>query len=579
MQHESRRPVSSRSGLFRRLHRRLALGALACLAVPACICFAPASHAQERDIRLVLQITVDGLRGDLLNRYRRSFGNSGFNYLLQNGAVFTNAHYLHANTETIVGHTTLSTGAHPSQHGMVGNVIFDRDAGEIAYNIEDADSPLLPTRDEKKEGEQVDPAQKKSRTQGRSPKKILVSTLADELFMHYAGRSKIFGVSGKDRSAIAMAGHAGKAFWFSTSTGDYVTSAYYYKAYPEWAAAWNEKRHADSHAGTSWELTADRSTYMLRNQDDRTFETDLGGYGKTFPHPFGTSDDKLFYTRILVSPAGDRLSADFAKQIVKHEDLGQDEVPDYLSVSFSGVDAVNHFFGPSSLENEAVVRDLDRTLADFFAFIDTSIGLKHTLIVFSADHGMPEAPEVMAERGMDVRRLDPDDVAKAAAKAGLEKFGTGGLVHSFFRPYLYLNSKAIRAAGLDRAQVETVMATAIRKLPGIAAAVPTTALPKLQDTPLIDPIRRNTHPDRSGDIYVIQQPYWFLQEGGAIAVMHGTPWTYDTFVPIIFAGPGISPKQVARPVHPVNVAPTLAALLGIKPPAAAMSGALPEALR
>jgi hypothetical protein len=183
------------------------------------------ANAQTRpEVRLVLQITIDGLRPDLINRYGNGFGEGGFNYLIKNGTVYTNAHYQHANTETIVGHTTLATGTFPSQHGMVGDVWFDREAGELAYNIEDPDHPLLPSREHETKGEQVDPAHKKARTQGRSPAVILVPTFADGLAAYYGGRSKIFGVSGKDRSAVSMAGHAGKAFWYSTNTGDFVTS-------------------------------------------------------------------------------------------------------------------------------------------------------------------------------------------------------------------------------------------------------------------------------------------------------------------------------------------------------------------
>jgi hypothetical protein len=146
---------------------------------------------------------------------------------LEKGIHFTNAHYQYANTETIVGHTTLATGTFPSQHGMVGNVWFDREAGELAYNIEDPESPIIATRKNESKGEQVDPAQKKSRTQGRSPALILAPTFGDGLAAYYGGRSKIFGVSGKDRSAVSMGGHAGKAFWYSTNTGDLVTSTYY----------------------------------------------------------------------------------------------------------------------------------------------------------------------------------------------------------------------------------------------------------------------------------------------------------------------------------------------------------------
>jgi predicted AlkP superfamily pyrophosphatase or phosphodiesterase len=529
------------------------------------------------EIRLVLQITVDGLRGDLLNRYQAGFGKDGFRYLLKQGTVYTNAQYQHANTETIVGHTTLATGTFPSQHGMIGNVWFDREAKELAYNIEDADAPLLPTRDETIKGEQVDPAQKLARTQGRSPRAILVPTFSDGLAAYYGGRSKIFGVSGKDRSAVAMAGQTGKAFWFSTDTGDFVTSSYYYDAYPEWVSDWNAQRRAEKYGGTKWELADDISTYLLGAQDDRPYEVDLKGYGRVFPHPFGEVDDKLLYTRIVVSPAGNQLLLDFSKTLVTHEQLGQDTIPDYLSISFSGVDAVNHFFGPSSLENEEVIRQLDRTLADLLKFIDKTVGLKHTLIVLAADHGMADMPEYMTELGYAAGRLDPDGIAAIANKTG-NSFGIDEVVRFFFRPYLYLDEEKIAAANLDRTIIEQAVAAALTDSNGIALAVASSSLSALQANPLVEQVRNNFHAARSGDIYVIQEPYWFLFDKGPIAAMHGSPWRYDTHVPIIFAGPGVDAQAVHRLVHPVDVAPTIAAFMGMTPPGAAQGSPLIEVL-
>ena len=293
-----------------------------------------ANAQQKPPVKLVLQITVDGLRGDLLRLYGDRFGKGGFRYLLENGTQFANANYSHANTETIVGHATLATGAYPSSHGMVGNVWFDRETGELSYNIEDPDSPLLPSRGEKADAAQLDPSQKVSRTKGRSPVSILASTFSDELSVHTAGRSKIFAVAGKDRSAVSMAGHAGKAFWYSTDTGDYVTSRYYYDAYPDWVAKWNASRIAATHAGKSWELLNAPSSYLLAKFDDRPYETDLRGYGRTFPHPFGRVDSKLFPTLLFVSPVGDQLTSSFAKTLIDNEALGQGDAVDYLAVGF-----------------------------------------------------------------------------------------------------------------------------------------------------------------------------------------------------------------------------------------------------
>ncbi len=533
----------------------------------------------DQDVRLVLQITVDGLRGDLLNRYGDRFGEEGFRHLLDNGAVFTNAHYQHANTETIVGHTTLATGTSPSRHGMVGNVWFDRESGRLSYNIEDPAYPLLPSRGQNSPGTQLDPAQMASRSNGRSPSAILASTFSDELFVHSGGQAKIFSVSAKDRGAVPLAGHMGKAFWYSTDTGDFVTSRFYYEAYPEWVSRWNAKGLAASHDGQSWTLLNDRSTYLFGDADDRPYEQDLYGYGRTFPHAFGSADSAQFRTYLLVSPIGDRLTNDFAKTLIANEELGQDDVPDYLAVSFSSVDAINHFFGPSSLENEDAVLQLDLVLADLLNFIDDKVGLEHTLIVLSADHGMAEMPEFMAENGMSVGRIFNEEVEAIANKAAVDRFGLKGVVERFYRPYLYLNAKAIEEADIERSEVEEVVAEALMQRKGIALAMPVRGQSNIADTALSEQIKNNSHMQRSGDIYVVQEPYWFLFGKGPIAVMHGSPWRYDTYVPIILAGPGIEPQKVSRLVHPADVAPTLANLVGTKIPSSATGQPLREVLQ
>lgn len=538
--------------------------------------FLSATQGAASEIRLVVQITVDGLRGDLLSRYVKSFGDDGFRRLMEGGVWYTDAHHLHANTETIVGHATLASGAHPSEHGMIGNAWFDRASGRLVYNIEDADYPLLPVAGLSGTGAQVDPAQAISEAGGRSPVNLLATTFGDELFKSNNGRSKVIGISGKDRSAVAMGGHVGKAFWMSTNTGAFETSSYYYSEYPQWVADWNAERKADSAAGTSWTLSAPLESYLLGDNDDRPYEADLKGFGRTFPHPYGTTEDGLYYTQVLVSPLGDELTADFARAAVQAEDLGADGFADFLGVSFSGVDATNHFFGPSSLENEEMVRRLDRTLADFFAYLDQEVGREHVLYVLSADHGMPEIAEYMAELGLTVERLSNKELQEELDFAIATDFGVSNAIRAFFRPYIYLDDAAIAAAGANRRAVERLIVEELAAKDGIAIALPTEPFADQADNALRVPIMHNFHPQRSGDIYVAQAPYSFLLEGGPIAVMHGSPWRYDSHVPILFSGPGIEPAKVSRRVATVDVAVTLSNILGTTQPSGAAGRVLPE---
>jgi len=559
---------------------------LCCLAIFAT---APATGQSDKPgaspPRLVLQITVDALRGDLPERYAHVLGDGGFRRLWSNGVHYANAHYQHANTETIVGHVSLATGSVPSAHGMVGNVWFDRELGRLVYNVEDGRYRLLTAGGGVSDETEIDPTQKAAKVEGRSPATILSSTFSDELALHFEGRSKIFAVSVKDRGAVSLAGHAGKAFWFSKASGEFVTSTYYYERYPDWVTAWNSRKPALAFAGTSWTLLHPRSRYLFGDADDRPYETDFPGFGRTFPHPYGAAGDKYLTTRLTLSPAGDQLTLDFAKALLDAEQLGQDAVPDFLGVSFSSTDYVGHLFGASSLESEDNIARLDKTLADLLAHVDARVGLANTLIVLSADHGQPEVPDHLHEYGYEhARYFDVEGLDRAPAIAALKaKFGLGGeLIESFFFPYVYLNQDLMREKGLDPREVEQAVVAELEKFPGVAAAISSTTLRTagLPDTLLTRAILRNFHPKRSGDIYVVFEPNVFINDfdGLTVASTHGSPWRYDTFVPVIFAGAGIKPGKVSRPVTPYDIAPTLAAFLGIKPPSAAIGSPLPEVL-
>ncbi len=537
----------------------------------------------EKQPKLILQITVDALRGDLPKRFEHVLGNGGFRYLMDQGIYYKNAHYQHANTETIVGHVSLATGSTPAAHGMVANVWFDRELDRLTYNIEDARYKLLTAGADVDQKSEIDPTQKAAKVEGRSPENILTSTLSDEMAIHFAGKSKIFAVSIKDRGAVSMAGHAGKAFWFSKASGEFVTSNYYYDQYPEWVNEWNARKPAMAYAGKSWQLTHAKDKYMFGDADDKAYETDIAGFGRVFPHSYGNGNDKYFTTKLTLSPAGDELTLDFAKTLLEKEQLGHDAVPDYLSISFSSTDYVGHIFGASSLETEDNIARLDRTLADLLAFIDKKVGLDNTLIVLSADHGQPEVPGYLHELGVeqahhfDTKALDKTPAIEALKK----KFGIGEeLIEAYFQPYLYLNYEQISEKNLDRGVIEQAVASELMKFDGVAYAVSSTALRtnRLPENLLTRSILHNFHPKRSGDIYVVFEPDVFINDfdGLTVASTHGSIWRYDTYVPVIFAGAGLPAAKVTRLVRPYDIAPTLAAYLKIKMPSGAFGMPLQE---
>ncbi len=531
---------------------------------------------QAQKPKLILQITVDQLRGDMPDKFMKNMGDGGFRYLKDNGVWYSNAHYGHANTETVVGHTTLATGADPAQHGMISNVWFDRDKGKLVYNIEDDEYPILTAGADIDESTEIDASQVLASTDGRSPNNIMVTTFSDELMLMTNGKSKIFGVSVKDRGAVTLAGHTGKAFWFSKSNGEFITSSYYYKEYPEWAIEWNSKKiPANMFGNKSWELINEESTYMYAGEDNMPWETNVAEFGITFPHQYKTPESKYFNNYLIFSPAGDDITLDFAKALVKGEDIGKDDVTDFLAISFSSTDYIGHLYGPSSLEAEDNMLRLDKTLADLFAFIDKEVGLGNTLIVLSADHGGPEVPGYLEAHGIESGYVSPEEWDKEPSIEKLKKqFGIGEeLIHEFFPPYLYLNEKVIAEKGLDLYEVEKAVAKEIMGIKGVALAVSRYELEhnQLPDTYLNRKALKNFNIKRSGNLLILFQPQYFINhfQGEVVSANHGGPWMYDSYVPVIFAGSNLKGQRIVRKTEPKDIASTLANILGTKPPSGA----------
>lgn len=553
------------------------------LSVLAAASLVPQAAAADDPPRLVLQITVDQLRGDLIDRNVAHFGETGFKRLLQNGVYYTNAHHRHANTETIVGHTTLATGTDPAVHGMVANLWFDRATGTPFYNVQDPDFPLLADSGVDQSTE-IDPTQRAATSDGRSPTSILSSTLSDEIAIANAGFSKIFGVSVKDRGAISMAGHSGTAYWFSKSEGRFVTSSYYMESYPVWVSDWNDAGHVSAYAGTEWQLADGKDTYRFAHLDDAYWETDFPGFGRTFPHPFGPADNKYFTTLLTLSPAGDELTASFAKSLIDNEGIGDDTVTDYLAVSFSSADYVGHIFGPSSLEAEDNLRRLDRSVGELLDHVDQAVGLENTLVVLSADHGAAEVPGYLEYLKIPAGFFSFDEIDKEpAAQALISEFGVAQeLIASFSQPYVYLDDALISDLGRSKAEVARAVARQLQTMPAVAYAISSEdlAASAVAKTAVSDAVLANFHPSRSGDIYVVFEPHWFVGDfdGLYVASHHGSPWTYDTHVPIIFSRPDITAQRISRRVETVDVAPTVAAYLKIKAPSGSRGDVLDEAL-
>lgn len=506
--------------------------------------------------RLVVQITVDQLRGDQLLRYREKFGAGGFRLLLDRGLYFANAHYETSNTLTASGHAVLVTGADTAEHGIVANDWWDRSSGQPVYCTADARYPVF--------GEPAKPGS------GMSPHRLTSSTVGDELVLAGAGRSRAFAVAGKDRSAILPAGHLGKALWFSDKTGAFTSSSYYFPALPAWVDTWNAPKPADRYRRLDWRPLREPTTYRFHSIAANPHARPDPVLGRSFPHPLLTKSDALFFKALLVTPFLDELTATFATELLDREQLGRCDATDYLSISFSGNDYIGHAYGPDSMEAEDSLLRLDATLAALFMHLERTVGLAHTVIVLSADHGADDIPEAHRARGRSADRFYPEKIRAAANAALRSRFGIAeDLVAAFMPPGLYLDAKTISALKLDAVAVEAALAAYLRTVPGVANALTRTDLlsGRVPRSALFERVQRGFHPSLSGDVVIVQQPFWYMYgDAEGYAAMHGSPYTYDTFVPVIVLAPGVGSAISHAAVSPAQIAPTLTALLRISPP-------------
>lgn len=514
---------------------------------------------------LVLMITVDQLRGDFARRMEDRLAPDGFRYLLEHGTVYLNAHHTHLLTSTAAGHATLMTGANTPRHGIAGNDWFDLSTRRAMYNTEDRDHPIL--------GESDLPGE------GRSPRNLLSPTIGDQLVASSDGKSRIFSASLKDRGAIIPAGQSGKAFWYSKTTGKFVTSSYYYPEYPEWVVRWNNAGHADQYRDQNWELLLDRDRYIFIDRDDRWYEKPEGLLGRTFPHPLGNPDSKAFYSSLRSTPMADQLLLSFVKEWIEAENIGSEGQTDLLAVSFSATDYVGHDFGPNSLEAEDNLLRLDRTLQELFRFLDQQVGLDRTLVVLASDHGVAPAPERMARLGTEAQRHYPVQFMQRANTFLRTRFGIDSdLAIAFFKPGVYLDTREMEALGLDPVEVERALATEFMQMPGFTAAYSRSDLLAgiLPDTDRVNMAARSIHPNRSGHVILVQDPFWYLgSEPDDNAATHGSPYAYDTHIPIMMAGPGINQKRIFAPVEARDLARTVCKYLGIAPLSNATGQLLP----
>lgn len=519
--------------------------------------------------RLLVLVVFDQMRGDYLIRWEPHFRDGGLRRLLKEGAWYQNCHYPYAGTLTGAGHASLMTGCSPAIHGIVANEWPDRVTGATVNCVSSVRYQRVPAL----------PSSLKASEKGNvSPELLLAESFGDVLKDATAGQSRIIGLSFKDRSAILPAGRKPDAcYWLDNASGSFVTSSYYGDELRPWVEEFNNSRPADQWFGKSWERYRDDLDYeTLAGPDDVVGEGSGVKQGRTYPHPMTGGLEKpgaAFYQAVYTSPYGNELLLAMAKRAIDAEQLGTHAAPDLLTISFSSNDAVGHAWGPDSQEVFDVTLRSDAIIKELLEHLDEKVGKGRYLVALSSDHGVCAIPEVAKARGKEAGRIPPDELRKGANEFLEAEFGTGSSekpkwISSLANKWFYLNQETLKERGVNSAQAGYALAEWLRKQPGIFAVYTTQQLKKgiPEEDALGQRILLSYYPERCGDVLIVLNPGW-LPGDYTTGTTHGSHYAYDSHVPLLVYGAGISPGVRAERVSPTAIAPIFAHALGMKPPA------------
>ncbi|MEO5936368.1 MAG: alkaline phosphatase family protein [Terriglobales bacterium] len=516
--------------------------------------FAPVAHASAYNGRpkLVIVIIVDQFRGDYLERYREQFGQGGFRMLLDRGANFTECYYDYANTKTAPGHATLFTGAYTSGHSIIGNDWYDPARKKSVSSVEDINFKLIGA---------------KATESGASPRNLVASTVTDELKLATQGKARVFSVSFKDRSAIIPGGHsANGAYWIEKDSGLFITSEYYAKQMPAWAATFNQQKRNEKYWNLDWK---DAKGAVMRNTAPG--QKDIDG------SPLG------FYDIVGRTPYSNDYMLEFTRELIVNEKLGTGPATDFLVLSFSSYDILGHKVGPDSPELAAMTLALDKQLADFFGYVGRQFGLANVWIALSSDHGIAPLSETSVGLRIPSTRLDTAEFRAQLNTALAAKLGQrqGGYLRSTYWPIVTLNEEAF--GNLKEDDAEKLVGEAVMALHPEYAGYYTKSQLRVGEVRNDAWGRKflNSYSPNGGWWVMLRPPPFdkaYSNPKWKNDTDHTTPYSYDAHIPLLFYGFPFQPGTYRNKVEPIDMAVTLSSLLGINKPSHAVGRVLTEAL-
>lgn len=509
--------------------------------------------------KLVVGIVVDQMRQEYLYRYSSKFSEGGFKRMMGEGFMLQNAHYNYVPTVTGAGHASVYTGTTPANHGIIGNDWYDKELKKYVYCAGDENYSTVGSV---------------SVEDGRmSPQRMLTTTITDELKLSTQKKAKVVGVSIKDRGSILPAGHmADAAYWFDENAGKFITSTYYMTALPAWVDSFNKRNLPDKYLSQVWNPLYPIQQYTGSGPDDTPYEGKLGGKEKaTFPYDLPAMFKKRGYDILSYTPFSNDYLTEMAKAAIDGEKMGTDEWPDFLCVSYSATDKLGHAVGPNAIELEDIYLRLDRSLADLFKKLDEVAGKGNYVVFLSADHAVAENPQYLIDNKVPAGYQRYTNL-KARLNPFLQQYFPGKeVIHTIMNEQVYFNHDAFssdpKTGGMDILIATELTVNFLLQERGVANAFPKSLLRQgaFNETGHKGMAIRGYNPKRSGDITIILEPGWY-ESSSIVGTTHGSSYTYDTHVPILFFGKGIKHGTSVQPHTITDIAATLAILLKTKFP-------------
>ncbi|KGL64251.1 alkaline phosphatase PafA [Polaribacter sp. Hel1_85] len=509
---------------------------------------------QPKKSKLVVGIVIDQMRYDYLTRFADRYGKDGFNRILKGGFSLENAHYNYIPTYTAVGHTSIYTGTTPSEHGIISNNWYDKFLKKSIYCVDDTNYKTVGNN---------------GLNGKKSPKRLYTSTITDQLHLAQNMHGKTIGISIKDRSAILPAGHtANAAYWYDGDNyNTWITSTFYMKDLPKWVKDFNLDNKADEYLNKPWETLYDIKSYTNSRDDDNIYEGKLVGQkSPTFPKNLKSLRSKNGnFSLIKTIPAGNTFTADFAKAAIIGEKLGKSEYTDFLAVSFSSTDYIGHKYGVSAIETEDTYLRLDKDLADFFKFLDQQVGKENYTLFLTADHAAVHAPSYLQSLKIPAHYLNLQKFREFVLKITKKYFNSIELIENVSNYQIFLDKEKVESLGLDVNTVAQKLADEVVYFDEIYKAVTARTLQTTQfSTGILNSLQNGYNQKLSGDVLMIPNPATLIRE--RTGTSHGSGYSYDTHVPVIFYGNGINQGATSKRYNITDIAPTIANFLNIEAP-------------